>query len=179
MMKPIIESPPRTLMEVYKNLPEGTLVELIDNNLYMSPSPLPRHQAVLNEINFQLMLFFKKNLNGMVYIAPFDVYFDEVSNAVQPDLIIVLNSNINKVNPDGHFHGIPDIIIEVLSPGSKDHDQIKKRTLYEKFGVKEYWMVEPENKLATGLTLKNKNYELIDEQAGTINSPLLGVTISF
>lgn len=46
----------------------------------------------------------------MVYIAPFDVYFDEISNAVQPDLIIVLNSNSSKVNLDGHFHGVPDII---------------------------------------------------------------------
>ena len=179
MMKPTLDSPPRTLMEVYKSLPEGTLAELIDNNLYMSPSPLPRHQAVLNEINFQLMVFFKKNLKGMVYIAPFDVYFDEISNAVQPDLVIVLNNNSSKVNLDGHFHGVPDIIIEILSPGSKDHDRIKKKTLYEKFGVKEYWMVDPETKLATGLTLKNQKYEPISEQIGKISSLLLNTEISF
>ncbi len=179
MMKSLIESPPRTMMEVYKSLPEGTLVELIENSLYRSPSPLPRHQLVLNEINFQLLLLFKKSKSGMVYLSPFDVYLDESGNAVQPDLSIILNSNPRTVQPDGHFHGVPDMIIEILSHGNKDHDRVKKKALYEQFGVKEYWMVDPETKATEGYTLKNGAYSPLTGGPGKFSSSLLGIEINF
>ncbi|MBX2964788.1 MAG: Uma2 family endonuclease [Cyclobacteriaceae bacterium] len=178
MMKTLIDSPPRTIMELYKSLPEGTLVELIENQIYMSPSPLPRHQIVLNEINFQLLLYFKKSKNGMVYISPFDVYLDESGNAVQPDLAVILEVNANEVQPDGHFHGVPDMIVEVLSHGNRDHDRVKKKKLYEKFGVKEYWMVDPETKATEGYTLKNGAYSPLTAETGKFTSPLLGIEIN-
>lgn len=179
MMKPLIDSPPRTMMEVYKSLPEGTLAELIENNLFMSPSPLPRHQLVLNEINFQLLLYFKQKKSGMVYISPFDVYLDESNNAVQPDLTIVLNNNPVEVQPDGHFHGVPDMLIEILSHGNKDHDRVKKKALYERFSVKEYWMVDPETKTTEGYTLKGSAYSSLVGETGKFTSPLLGIEINF
>lgn len=160
-------------------MPEGTLAELIENNLFMSPSPLPRHQLVLNEINFQLLLYFKHRESGMVYISPFDVYLDESSNAVQPDLTIILNNNPVAVQPDGHFHGVPDMIIEILSHGNKDHDRVKKKALYERFGVKEYWMVDPETKTTEGYTLRDGVYASLTGETGKFSSPLLGIEINF
>jgi Uma2 family endonuclease len=167
------------MMEVYKSLPEGTLAELIENNLFMSPSPLPRHQLVLNEINFQLLLYFKQRKNGMVYISPFDVYLDESGNAVQPDLTIILDTNPSKVQPDGHIHGVPDMIVEILSHGNKDHDRVRKKALYERFGVKEYWMVDPETKATEGCTWKGSAYSSLVGETGRFPSPLLGIEINF
>lgn len=174
-----IQTPPRTIMEVYKMLPEGTLAELIDNKIYMSPSPIAKHQRVLNKINFALMDDLHKKNNGEVFIAPFDVYLDEHSNAVQPDLVVVLNKNKDIIDPNGHIHGVPDLLVEILSPGNKDHDLIKKKDLYERFGVKEYWIVDPETKLALIYHLQNSQYTKIGESIGTIESSLLNITLSF
>jgi len=77
-------------MEVYKMLPEGTLAELIDNVLYMSPSPVFSHQSVIKSLARQLFTQVEDVHKGLIFFAPYDVYLDEEKNAVQPDLIVVL-----------------------------------------------------------------------------------------
>ena len=124
-------------MGVYKNLPEGTLAELINNVIYMSPSPVTNHQKVLQSIFRRLSEEIEDTQKGEVIVAPFDVYLDEISNAVQPDIVVILNTNRNKLNPIGHFHGVPDLVVEVLSPRNKEYDLVKKKDLYEQFGVNE------------------------------------------
>jgi len=171
--------PPRTIMEVYKMLPEGTLAELIDNTIYMSPSPISKHQLILNEINFQLLQLFRTDKRAIVFVAPFDVYLDERSNAVQPDIVVVLSGNKNIIDPNGHIHGVPDLLVEVLSPGNKEYDLIKKKDLYERFGVKEYWIVDPDTKLALCYELKNGRYLKAGEEISFIKSPLLKLDIRF
>jgi Uma2 family endonuclease len=101
-MKLLLETPPRTIMEVYKSLPEGTLAQLIDKTLFISPSPISKHQRVLNKINYELLKVLDNSNYGEVFIAPFDVYLDEHSNAVQPDIIVVLDNNKNIIDPEGH-----------------------------------------------------------------------------
>lgn len=178
-MKEIIERPPRTIMEVYKTLPEGTLAELIDNTIYMSPSPVSKHQVILNKINVQVYNHLEKNNTGIVYMSPLDVYLDEKSNAVQPDLSVVLFEGNANVDEDGYIHGAPDLIVEVLSPGNSKYDLVKKKELYERFGVKEYWIVDPETKQTQGFQLQKDNYISIFDQIGKMESPLLSITISF
>ncbi|VXD18637.1 Uma2 family endonuclease [Marinoscillum sp. 108] len=178
-MRNTLERPPKTVMEVYQSLPEGTLAELINNALYMSPSPTSGHQVVLNDINYELMSHFRETKTGMVLIAPLDVYLDEKNNAVQPDITVILNHNLSIVNESGHIHGVPDMLIEVLSPGNRDHDLIRKKDLYESFGVKEYWVVDPENKHALGYSFNKSNYELIGDTIGSIDSPLLKLKFTF
>jgi Uma2 family endonuclease len=173
-----IESPPRTIMEVYKNLPEGTLAELIDNIIHMSPSPVYKHQFVLQTIFRKLSDFIEDKNKGKVIIAPFDVYLDEVSNAVQPDITIILNGTVG-LDESGHFHGVPDAVFEILFSGNKSHDLVKKKALYEKFGVKEYWVVDPETRQAQGFQLQNDNYNLISDKIGEIDSILLSLILSF
>ncbi|MBX2969167.1 MAG: Uma2 family endonuclease [Cyclobacteriaceae bacterium] len=179
MMKPLIDSPPRTMMEVYKSLPEGTLAELIDNQLVMSPSPLAYHQKTLQKIFRRLSENIEDTGIGEIFIAPFDVYLDEQQNAVQPDIVVVLSANRSIVNPKGHIHGVPDMIIEILSHGNKDHDRVKKKALYERFGVKEYWMVDPETKATEGYSLKDSAYSSLVGETGKFSSPLLGIEINF
>lgn len=179
VMKEIIERPPRTIMEVYKTLPVGTLAELIDNIIYMSPSPISKHQVILNKINVQVYNHLEKNNTGIVYMSPLDVYLDEKSNAVQPDLSVVLFEGKANVDEDGYIHGAPDLIVEVLSPGNSKYDLVKKKELYEHFGVKEYWIVDPETKQTRGFQLQKGKYILISDQIGKMESPLLGIIILF
>ena len=140
-------------MEVYKNLPQGTLAELIDNVIYMSPTPVTNHQKVLLTISRRLSEQIDDLGKGQVIIAPFDVYLDESSNAVQPDIVLILKTNKNQPEPKGHFHGVPDLVVEALSPVNREHDLVKKKDLYEKFGVAEYWIVDPQTKAIIAYTL--------------------------
>ena len=165
-------------MEVYKSLPEGTLAEVIDNQIYMSPSPVYIHQEILIEIASQLRVNLKKS-GGAVIIAPFDIYLDESSNAVRPDIVVLLRDNSGKLNYNGHFHGTPDVLVEILSPKNKDHDLVRKKELYERFAVKEYWIVDPENKLATVFELVNNRYQRAAENVGMLESKLLGTSVLF
>ncbi len=178
-MKSLVESPPRTIMEVYKNLPEGTLAELIDNVIYRSPSPVTNHQKVLQTIFRRLSESIEDTERGEVFVSAFDVYLDDHANAVQPDVLVILKGNQGKLNPNGHFHGVPDLIVEVLSPGNSDHDLIKKKELYERFGVKEYWVVDPQTKEVQGFEWLANGYKQLFEGTGIIKTSLLNLHISF
>lgn len=138
-----MERPPRTIMEVYKSLPEGTLADLIDDVIYVRPFPVYRHQKILQEILKKLDAEVTNKKLGEVILGPFDVYLDEESNAVQPDIVVVRNKSMHILDEKGHIHGVPDLLVEILSPGNTDHDIVRKKDLYERFGVKEYWVVEP------------------------------------
>jgi len=176
-MSEMIERPPRTIMEVYKMLPEGTLAELINNTIYMSPSPVRQHQRLATHLTSLMNLFVTENSLGEVYAAPFDVYLDETSNAVQPDIIFVASNNLGIIRQ--HIHGVPDLVVEILSDGSREHDTNRKKVLYEKFGVKEYWIVDPQTKEAVGFELQNGIYVELQKAVGSLQSKLLQHTFPF
>ena len=170
-------SPEKISMDRFKNLPEGTLAELIDNFLYMSPSPAFNHQDVLLNIASEC----KRQLKGQakVVVAPFDIYLDSVSNAVQPDIVILLNENSSSFDKSGHFHGVPDAIVEILSPSNKDHDLVRKKALYEKFAVKEYWIVNPVNKTALIYKLDKEKFIVDSFGENRITSTVLRIIVNF
>ncbi|MBD0289431.1 MAG: Uma2 family endonuclease [Flavisolibacter sp.] len=172
-MEVLTQTPPRTLMEVYKMLPEGTRAELIDNVLYMPPSPTSNHQSASMDLGSSIHLFLKRNNLGTVFSAPMDVYLDETSNAVQPDIIVVLKDQMNIIHDKGHIHGVPAILIEILSEGNKNHDLIRKKDLYERFGVQEYHIVDPDTKLVLSFFLSEGKYGAAREEIGRLYSPLL------
>ena len=104
---------------------------------------------------------------------------DTTSNAVQPDIIVILTANEGYSKPDGHFYGVPDLIVEILSPGNKEHDLVKKKDLYERFGVTEYWIVDPQTKISLGYCLQDTRYVKIGEEKNKIPFKLLNLTILF
>lgn len=169
--------PPRTIREVFLQLPEGTMAQLIDNNIVMSPPLTFRHQLLLNEINFQIASFIRKKNLGLVLIAPMDVYLED-ENIFQPDILFISNKNQYVIKEDG-IHGAPDLIIEILSLGAAKYDLMKKKDVYERSGVKEYWIVNPETKLAQGYFLVNGVYQEISRDIELIDSKLLNTTFSF
>ncbi|TFJ91932.1 Uma2 family endonuclease [Lentibacillus salicampi] len=126
---------------------EGERVELIGGEVFdMSPSPSRRHQKILGEL-FTAFSVFLRDKECEVFFAPFDVRLytenkqdDEIDHVVQPDLSVVCDPN--KLDDKGCI-GAPDIIIEVLSPSSVKMDRWTKYQLYEKAGVKAYWVVDP------------------------------------
>jgi len=165
-------------MEVFKMLPEGTLAEIINNQIFMSPSPLSKHQKVLNKVNNKLYNFLESTAAGEVFIAPLDVYLDE-NNVVQPDIIVVIKDNLRIVQENGHILGTPDLLIEVLSPENRDHDLITKKNLYEQFDVKEYWVIDPDTRETLGHKLVNGKYQSLGEEIGKIDTGLLKTSLEF
>lgn len=176
-MANVYTSPPRTILEVYRGLPEGTLAQLINNQIIMSPSPTNSHQKVLGKIFRQLCDFVEGNNLGEVRVAPFDVHFNR-KNVFQPDIIFIANDNLHHLKEDG-FYGAPDLVIEILSPGTWRVDKEDKKDEYERSGVKEYWMVEPRDKTTEGFVLHNKEYQLVPSETGTITLQLLQCTLTF
>ncbi|MFO0507853.1 MAG: Uma2 family endonuclease [bacterium] len=174
-----IVSPPRTAMEVFKLLPEGSLAEVIENNLYMSPTPITPHQRMVRKLLVKLDAWIEEKSLGEVFIAPFDVYLDEHTNAVQPDIIYVSNENSTIVDEESTIHGVPDLLIEILSPGNRNYDLEIKKNLYEKFGVKEYWAIDPLTKEVLGYFLIDGKYLDAEMLKGKIASKLLSKTFIF
>jgi Uma2 family endonuclease len=113
-------------MEVFRMLPEGTLAELLNDVVYMSPSPNRTHQEISIELSAKIWMHVKKSKIGKCYEAPMDVFLDN-RNAVQPDIFVILSGNMVMETDDGKIKGIPDFIIEILSPGNKRHDTEKKK----------------------------------------------------
>ena len=121
--------PPRTAFDVFQMLPEGTLAEVIENQLFMSPSPTPSHQEAAGNLFTDINIFVRSNKLGKVFFAPLDLYLDEHSNVVQPDILFIAKKNPLVIDNRG-LKGVPDLIIEILSPGNKKYDLTKKRKLF-------------------------------------------------
>jgi Uma2 family endonuclease len=177
-MQGVIDQRPRTIMEVFNSLPEGTLAEVIDNALYMSPAPSLDHQELSIKLSSALFAYANANNLFRVFYSPVDLYLDKTSNVVQPDIIVYSKSN-QILRRKNSLHGVPDFLIEILSPGNTKHDRVVKKNLYEKFGVQEYWIVDPETRTAIGYTLNEKNYVAIGEFSGLIQSLLLNSKFEF
>jgi Uma2 family endonuclease len=172
----MIQSPPRTILEVFESLPEGTLCQVINNKLIRSPAPSSRHQQILRDIFRQIDKHVLSNQLGEVLFAPVDVYLDE-ENVYQPDIVFISNQQIHILQEK--INGAPDLIVEILSPGSDKYDKKEKKAVYERSGVKEYWMVDPQTKKTTGYRLQGQHYFEMPAGDGSIQSALLQTTILF
>lgn len=148
----------------YCSWDESVRVELIDGVVYdMSPAPNRRHQEILRE--FSLVFGgFLKDKSCEVYFAPFDVRLfsekkkdEDVFTVVQPDLTVVCDKS--KLDDRG-CNGSPDFILEILSPSSAKHDRWRKHVLYQKAGVREYWIVDPLNETVEVFLLDEGQYRL-------------------
>ena len=158
--------------------------ELIQGAAYaMGPAPARRHQEVAGEMFRQIA----DALDGSPcrpYIALFDVRLpraneadEDIDTVVQPDISVICDKS--KLDERG-CRGAPDWIVEVLSSGTASHDQIVKRALYERVGVREYWLVHPLDKVVTIYLLENGAYGKpgVQELAGTSTATILpGITI--
>jgi Uma2 family endonuclease len=169
--------PPKTMMEAFQSLPEGTLAQLINNQLYMSPSPSNSHQKLVMTISAQLFNYVAANKLGEVRVAPFDVFLNR-KNAYQPDIIFIANGNLHNLKERGFF-GAPDLVIEILSPATWRFDKEDKKDEYERSGVKEYWMIDPVDKSTEGFYLDGGEYKPLPTEKESITIKTVDISIRF
>lgn len=149
--------------EDYAALPDDKRYELIEGELIMTPAPMTRHQIISGEVDFALRSFVKRNKSGRVFSAPTDVVLsDDV--VVQPDILFVSNERAAIITA-ANIQGAPDLVVEIVSDSSAHLDFGRKKRLYDRYGVAEYWIVIPDaeavevfSRTEKGLVL-NRRYE--------------------
>lgn len=124
----------------FMELDEDQRIELIRGRFVVSPCPWPLHQIVVLELSLVLSQAQDKG-GGLLLLAPMDVILDD-RNALQPDLLYLAKDRLAQVGKN--VQGPPSLVIEILSPSTANRDRQEKLDLYAKFGVPEYWLVDPE-----------------------------------
>ena len=158
----------------YLNLPEdGNRYQVINGELVMAPSPLPLHQIVSGELFLSIGNYVKDKKLGMVFSAPLDVVLSE-DNVLQPDILFISKER-QQIITDKNIAGAPDLVIEILSPATAYYDLFDKKEIYQKFGVKEYWIVDPMRRWMELYHLQKGQFELIQhlEKTGSVKSRVL------
>ena len=108
----------------------------------MTPSPNTRHQTIAGTLHGLLWTWLQAHPTGRLFHAPYDVVFSDV-NVVEPDLLYLSNERAAQVLTPLHARGVPEIVVEIASKGTRKRDETIKRRLYERAGVSEYWVVDP------------------------------------
>lgn len=129
--------------EDYLRLPDdGQRYEVIQGSLYVTPPPIPEHQFSSFELAFQLSAFVREHGLGLVLTAPLEVRLPRgIATPVQPDVAFFRKGN-EPVRGTSYYEGVPDLLAEILSPGTRRRDQTVKLRAYQDAGVPEYWLVD-------------------------------------
>jgi Uma2 family endonuclease len=148
---------------------DGLRYELIDGELYVTPSPSPRHQWASKKLQRQLEAFFEDGGTGIVWNAPLDVILTH-HDVVEPDLIVVLDPS--QISGRG-IEGPPAIVVEVLSPSSIVTDRTTKARRYASLGVPHFWIVDVDQRELECYRLREGRYELAASARGdqTLDHP--------
>jgi len=133
------------------------IYELINGQLVKKSAPKPLHQLLSQRIEFALAIYLKENPAGQYFHAPVDVFLDEF-NTVQPDICFLSTERGFLIDLNEGIMGTPDLIVEILSPGSLRYDRGVKKELYEQFAVKEYWIVDPNNRALEIYVMRGNAY---------------------
>ena len=141
----------------YAAMDDDKRYELIEGELYMVPAPGFYHQTISMNISHPLKEFVKENNLGTVLYAPFDVVLSE-TDVVQPDIIFVSKGRMVLMT-EKNLRGAPDLAIEILSSATKERDKLVKKRLYMKYGVKEFWIVDPDKRAVEVMVLKETGFE--------------------
>ena len=122
---------------------DGNRHELIDGEHFVTPSPVPRHQAILWNMVLMVGTYLEEHSIGRAFAAPLDVVFTDF-DVVEPDLLYMSRARAAEVLTEKNVRGTPELVVEIGSPGTRKRDETIKRQLYERAGVSEYWFVDPE-----------------------------------
>jgi Uma2 family endonuclease len=157
--------------DLYPQEREGDRHELIDGELFVTPAPIPLHQLVSMELSGSLWIVVRAKNLGRLMTAPIDVYLSP-HDLVVPDLAFVSHARLNIIGPK-RIDGPPDLIVEILSPSTRRRDLTRKRDLYERHGVQEYWIADPVARTLTVHTLCDGRYEATTWSRVILRSSLL------
>ena len=138
----VIQSRPATLADLDKTPDDGRIYELLDGEIIVSAAPTWKHQIVSRMLDRLIDGGVVENDSGIALTAPVDVVLDDEID-LQPDLLYVGPDNSGRVR-NGRFHGAPDLLVEVISPTSRNRDATVKPMRYARPGVRESWLVDPD-----------------------------------
>lgn len=142
----------------YAAMPDdGNRYQVIERELIMTPAPSIQHQNTLQNLFTVISDYVRAAGLGKVYFAPVDVVLSD-ENVVQPDLLFVAQERLGIIT-EANVQGAPDLVVEILSPGTAQFDKTDKQDLYIRFGVREYWLVSPEAGTIEVLTLDKQSFE--------------------
>ena len=175
-MRPATAPSTKLTYEDFLNFPDdGKRHEIIDGEHFVTPSPNTKHQCVVGNLYMALRSHLEADQIGAVFLAPFDVVFSDL-DVVEPDLLYISRERAG-ILTEKHVRGAPDLVVEILSPGTRKTDEAIKRKLYERFDVHEYWVVDPEldaikvHRRVEGVFTRAA--ELGAEAGDTLTTPLL------
>jgi Uma2 family endonuclease len=153
---------------------DGQRHELIDGEHFVTPSPIVPHQVIVGNLYFAIRRYLEGSPLGQIFGSPLDVVLSKF-DIVEPDLLYVAAERSDVITRQ-NVQGAPDLVIEVGSPGTRRRDETIKRRLYERAGVREYWVVDPELQLVRVYRLEKDAYgrpqELSREAGDVLRSPL-------
>ncbi len=149
--------PKLTTYDDYRHLPDdGNQYQIIGGELYMTPAPSTAHQRISRNLFRCIDEFVSKHSLGEVLYAPVDVILT-MTDVVQPDIVFVAKKRLNIITKKNIVEA-PDLVVEVLSEHTKSIDRSAKKDLYERAGVKEYWLADPDKKRIEILILENQKF---------------------
>ena len=171
-MTSIVQTKEKSALAAFESLPEGTPAQLIGGEIIMSPAPNAKHQIVQWKLGTAISVFVLENNLGTMLYAPTDVHFSE-DEVYQPDIIFIAREH-SAIIKDQIF-GAPDLVVEILSPSNAYHDLRHKWRIYERYGVKEYWVVDPMAKSIEVLENRAGEFQRISRafERGSVQSKLL------
>jgi Uma2 family endonuclease len=160
----------------YAALPDdGNRYEIIAGVLYMTPAPGTGHQSVSARMVTFLVTHVEFAGLGRVFAAPVDVELTP-DTVVQPDIVVVLSASLHRITPS-RIIGAPDLVVEILSPGTAGYDRREKQDAYARAGVGEYWIVDPGAQTVELLTLDQGRYRSHGVFRGQARLPSSAVTL--
>jgi Uma2 family endonuclease len=173
----------RATVADYCKLPEGAKYELVDGKIIQKenpsmPGPKIRHQALSTRLIVGLGRHIVENGLGLLLHAPADVYFDE-ENAFQPDILFISEERMGTLVKEDGVYGAPDLVIEILSPSTAYYDPKSKFQVYEKYGVREYFTVDPKDNEVIDYRNNQARLGEFFRERGRLWSELLDCAVSF
>ncbi|MCD9026204.1 Uma2 family endonuclease [Cohnella silvisoli] len=145
--------------------------EIVEGIRYeLKPAPTVTHQQISGSL--YIMLYHTCHANGTILYSPIDVYLD-AENQFQPDLVYILHENAAIIK-EKRIEGAPDLVVEILSPSTSHNDKVRKKRQFERYGVKEYWIVDPVHRTIDQFILNNGKFDLFETHliSGRMTSPL-------
>jgi len=155
---------------------DGKRHELIDGEHVVTPSPSTRHQRICGNLHLLIGNWLELYPIGQVFFAPFDVVLSHV-DIVEPDLLYLSNERAAAALTSAHVRGVPELVVEVGSPGTQKRDTTIKRHLYERAGVSEYWFIDAEHDVVRVYRRSGQDFApaivLTTAAADVLTTPLL------
>lgn len=153
---PPVTNPSRKTIEDFLALGEGVRAELVDGEILVNAAPSYEHQHAVVILCHRLQAWAEPRGAGAVLVAPLDVYLPN-GDVVEPDVMFV--SAARRGILQGSIRGVPDLVVEVLSPSSRVHDRVVKHGVYGANGVPELWIVDPEGRSVEVFRLERDRFE--------------------